>query len=174
MCVRSEKMGRELRDLYDKNSQKTGLTYYKGDKIPEGFYPMVVMITIQNSKGEFLMQKRVPSKGGDWGVTGGHPKAGETPEQGMFTEVREELGIDISNETMEVYDSGCDGVDCYKMYYIKLDLDVNDFVIQEEELTEVRWFSLEELEKMVETKELNPNQIACFVKCMKYLESKNK
>ena len=90
-------MEREKRDLYDKDSKLTGLTYFKGDSIPEGVYPMVVMICIQNSEGKFLMQKRVPEKGGDWGVTGGHPKSGETPEQGMITEVQEELGIDISD-----------------------------------------------------------------------------
>ena len=61
--------------------------------MPDGFYPMVVMIAIQNKKGEFLMQKRVPRKGGDWGVTGGHPKAGQTCEEGIITEVQEELGI---------------------------------------------------------------------------------
>ena len=54
----------ELRDLYDINSNKTDKTYYKGESIPEGLYPMVVMIVIRNSKGEFLMQKRVKSKGG--------------------------------------------------------------------------------------------------------------
>ena len=37
------------------------------------------------------MQKRVASKGGDWGVTGGHPKAGEEPITGIITEVKEEL-----------------------------------------------------------------------------------
>lgn len=56
----------ELRDLYDENSNLTGLTYNKGDKIPEGYYPMVVMIAIQNSDGKFLMQKRLENKGGDW------------------------------------------------------------------------------------------------------------
>ena len=56
----------ELRDLYDANSNKTDKTYYKGDSIPEGYYPMVVMAVIRNSKGEFLMQKRVEAKGGDW------------------------------------------------------------------------------------------------------------
>lgn len=66
----------ELRDLYDKNSNKTNKTYKKGDVIPKGYYPMVVMVVIRNSKGEFLMQKRVETKGGDWGVTGGHPKSG--------------------------------------------------------------------------------------------------
>ena len=91
-------MKKEKRDLYDKNLKLTGKTYYKGDKVPEGYYPMVVMIAIENSKGEFLMQKRVPRKGGDYGVTGGHPKSGETPYEGIITEVKEELGIG-DNET---------------------------------------------------------------------------
>ena len=88
----------ELRDLYDMNGNKTGMTYYKGDSIPDGYYPMVVMTVIRNSKGEFLMQKRVESKGGDWGVTGGHPKAGETPIEGIITEVKEELGLSFSKD----------------------------------------------------------------------------
>ena len=113
----------ELRDLYDKNLNKTDLTYYKGEKIPDNYYPMVVMIAIENSEGKFLMQKRVESKGGDWGVTGGHPKSGETPKEGIITEVKEELGIDISNEYIEEFNSGCDGKDCYIMYYLKKDID---------------------------------------------------
>lgn len=160
----------ELRDLYDINSNKTDKTYRKGEPIPEGYYPMVVMVVIRNSKGEFLMQKRVESKGGDWGVTGGHPKADETPIEGIITEVKEELGLDFSNEKFIEYNSGCDGIDCYKMYFVTKDIDLNDITIQEEELTEVRWFSMDELYKMVETKELNENQIACFKKVCDYIK----
>lgn len=163
-------MEREKRGLYDKFGNLTGKTYYKGDAVPEGFYPMVVMIALQNSDGKFLMQKRVEGKGGDWGVTGGHPKSGETCEQGIITEVQEELGIDISKDHFIEFKSGCDGKDCYKMYYLKKDFDLSDVAIQEEELTEVRWFSIEELENMVETKELNQNQIDFFLKAMDYLE----
>ena len=161
----------ELRDLYDVNSNKTGKTYHKGDTIPKGYYPMVVMVVIRNSNGEFLMQKRVESKGGDWGVTGGHPKSGETPMEGIITEVKEELGLDFSNENFILYDSGCDGKDCYKMYFVIKDIDINDITIQEEELREVKWFSMDELKHMVETHELNDDQIECFVKVCKYLEN---
>ena len=159
----------ELRDLYDINSNLTGKTYHKGETIPEGYYPMVVMVVIRNSKGEFLMQKRVESKGGDWGVTGGHPKSGETPIEGIITEVKEELGLDFSNENFIEYDSGCDGKDCYKMYFVNKDIDLKDINIQEEELSEVKWFSIEELKHMVETKELNEDQIECFIKVCEYL-----
>ena len=162
----------ELRDFYNEKLEKTNKTYYKGDKIPKGYYPMVVMIAIENSKGEFLMQKRVPSKGGDWGVTGGHPKAGETPIEGIITEVKEELGLDFSNEEFIQYDSGCDGKDCYKMYFVNKDIDIKDISIQEEELSEVRWFSMEELKEMVNTGELNEDQIACFNKVCNYLSNR--
>lgn len=162
----------ELRDLYDIDSIKTDKTYHKGESIPEGFYPMVVMVVIRNSKGEFLMQKRVESKGGDWGVTGGHPKSGETPIEGIITEVKEELGLDFSDEKFIEYDFGCDGKDCYKMYYVTKDIDISDIKIQEDELSEVRWFSMDELSKMVESKELNEDQIACFIKVCNFIKSK--
>ena len=163
----------ELRDLYDKNSVRTDKTYYKGDVIPEGYYPMVVMVVIRNSEGKFLMQKRVESKGGDWGVTGGHPKSGETPLEGIVTEVKEELGLDFSKEKFIEYESGCDGKDCFKMYFVNKDVDLSDIIIQKEELSEVRWFSMDELKNMVDTGELNEDQIACFNKVCNYLE-KNK
>ncbi len=159
----------ELRDLYDENGNKTDKTYHKGEVIPDGYYPMVVFIVIRNSKGEFLMQKRVASKGGDWGVTGGHPKSGETPLEGIITEVKEELGLDFSKEKIIECESGCDGKDCYVMYFINKDIDIKDITIQEEEMTEVRWFSKEELEHMVETKELNEDQIECFNKICEFL-----
>ena len=162
----------ELRDLCDKNSNKTDKTYHKGDSIPNGYYPMVVMVVIRNSKGEFLMQKRVESKGGDWGVTGGHPKSGETPIEGIITEVKEELGLDFSREKFIEYDSGCDGKDCYKMYFVNKDIDINDITIQKDELSEVKWFSMDELKHMADIGDLNEDQIACFNKVCNYLNCK--
>ncbi len=172
MILLGEEIMREKRDLYNKNGELTGLTYFKGDEVPKGYYPMVVMICLQNKKGEFLMQKRVPRKGGDWGVTGGHPKSGETPEQGIVTEVKEELGFDITGMPLEIFSEGCDGKDCFKMYYLNIDLDIKKLKIQKEELTEVRWFSMQQLTEMTNKKILNPDQIDCFVKCTNYLKNK--
>lgn len=165
-------MQREKRDLYDLNGNPTSKTYFKGDKIPQGYFPMVVMIAIENSQNKFLMQKRSVNKGGDWGVTGGHPKAGQSCIEGIITEVQEELGVDISNRNIEEFCSGCDGKDCYKMYYTQIDIELKDIKIQKEELSEVRWFSLEELQKMVENKTLNQDQIDFFIKCKNYLKTK--
>ena len=68
----------EKRDLYDKNRNSLGIVINKDDDIPDGCYIMVVMIIMQNSNGEFLLQKRSELKGGKWAFTGGHPKSGES------------------------------------------------------------------------------------------------
>ena len=56
------------------------------------------------------------------------------------------------------------------MYLANKDIDLNDITIQKEELTEVRWFSMEELDNMVSTGELNPDQTSCFKKACKFIE----
>ena len=69
----------ELRDLYDINSNKTDKTYRKGEPIPNGYDPMVVMVVIRNSKGEFF--------------TFQSPHAGQQA---------------CKREIFAVYDTGCD------------------------------------------------------------------
>ncbi len=55
------------------------------------------------------------------------------------------------------------------MYYTKMDLDINELDIQLEKLSEVKWFSMETLRKMVETGELNTDQVEFFNKCALFL-----
>ena len=56
----------ELRDLYNENKELTGKTIYKGQDVPKGRYYITVVVFIQNSKNEFLIQKRVKKKDGKW------------------------------------------------------------------------------------------------------------
>lgn len=56
----------ELRDLYDENKELTGETIYKGQDVPKGRYYITVVVFIQNSKNEFLIQKRVKKKDVKW------------------------------------------------------------------------------------------------------------
>lgn len=56
----------ELRDLYDENKELTGETIYKGQDVPKERYYITVVVFIQNSKNEFLIQKRVKKKDGKW------------------------------------------------------------------------------------------------------------
>lgn len=164
-------MERELRDLYDFNGKVTDKTYYKGDAIPEGFYPMVVAMVIENSKGDILLQIRSQRKGGYLAVTGGHPKSGETPEQGLMSEVFEEIGVDISKDELIKFDEGCDGKDCFKFYHIKKEVDISKCKLQEEEVANIVWVPAAKLREMFDNGELQENQYYFFKRFYGYLEN---
>jgi hypothetical protein len=55
-------VNKEKRDLYNSNKQLTGEFVYKGEKIPKDRYYLTVVIWIQNSKDEFLLQLTSPQK----------------------------------------------------------------------------------------------------------------
>lgn len=111
----------EKRDLYDINRNLTGETIYKGDSIPNGKFILVVLSFIQNSKGEFLIQKRSVQKGGKYASTGGHAKTGETSIQAMMTEINEEVGLNVNEDELDLFYSGRDDIDkvFFDLYYIK-------------------------------------------------------
>ncbi len=141
----------EKRDLYDINRRLTGKTIYKGEEIPKGSYITVVLVYIQNSEGKFLFQKRSKRKNGLWATTGGHPKSGEDSLQGIITETKEEIGIDLDPNKVVKYYSGREdneGV-FWDDYYVKMDIpDIEKLELQESEVEQVKWFTAEEAEQL--------------------------
>jgi len=59
----------------------------------------IAAIILENDKGEFLLYLRDNKRGipfpGYWDLIGGHVEEGETPEQALVREVKEELDIDL-------------------------------------------------------------------------------
>ncbi len=61
----------------------------------------IAAIILENDKGEFLLALRddkswIPFPN-HWDLIGGHVEDGETPEEALVREVKEELGIDIKD-----------------------------------------------------------------------------
>lgn len=137
----------EIRDDYDDEGNVIG-TYCKGTK-PTG-NALIVIILIQNSKNEILLQKRSVEKGGLWALTGGHPKTKETSMEGIIAEVSEELGIDISNDNVEFIMRKQSPKRICDLYYLVKDIDIKDCVLQAEEVEEVKWFTKSEVEKLMQ------------------------
>ena len=106
---------------------------------------------IQNSKGEFLIQKRSKKKGGKYAATGGHVKTGETSVEGMMAEIQEEIGLTVKPEELELIFSGRedDQQVFFDMYYMKKDFEISDLVLQEEEVETVSWKTIEEIEELI-------------------------
>lgn len=158
----------EYRDLYDENRNLTGEKILKNEPIPEGRYYLMVVVFIQNNNNEFLIQKRVIEKGGQWATTGGHPKSGQTSIEGIAEEIKEELGINISG--FELFkqaggkDTFCD------LYYVKNDISINNIKLQEDEVDEVKWASIQEIKDLFSIGKFNKGHYMMFNDCLKYLE----
>lgn len=164
---------KEKRQIFDSNCKPTGKYYFAGEPLPEDCYAMVVMIAIENSHGEFLMQKRSPLKSSPltWAVTGGHPCYNESNLQGIIREVKEEIGLDIENENIISFFLGIDGKPCREMYYCKKDVDIDKLVLQPEEVEAVAWLSKDKILDMIKSNSLPQNQISFFNKLFMWKEN---
>jgi isopentenyldiphosphate isomerase len=147
----------EFFDLYDVNRNKTGKVLERGNKVPEGYYRLVVHVCIFNSEGKMLIQKRQPFKSGwsgMWDVTaGGSAMAGDTSQQAASRELKEEVGIDYSLEgvrpAMTIYfDGGFNDI-----YTINMDVDIDSLNLQKTEVEKVDWATEEEILEMLKKKE---------------------
>ena len=162
----------EYRDLYDKDRNLTGKIIAKGEEIPNGYYIRVVVCFMENSEGKFLMQKRSELKDGKWGTTGGHPKSGEDSLTGMHTEILEELGLDINKEELKLVTTEQDNKIICDIYHLKKDIDLNDIIMQESEVADVKYLTLEEIEDLYEKGEFKKSHYYMFHDFQKNLNQK--
>ena len=158
----------EYRDLYDKNRKLTGEKIKKGDKVPKGKYYVTVVVWIENSKQEFLLQ--INKKYNKWAPTGGHPKSGETSLDGIITEIKEELGINLKKNELTLFKTVQTEDDFVDLYYLKKDIDLKILNIQEEEVGDVKWFSKEEIEKLIDDNIFLESHIETFNYCLEFIK----
>ena len=164
----------EKRDLYDENRNLTGETILKGESIPEGRYILVVVVFIQNSEGKFLIQKRSKRKNGKYASTGGHPKSGESSIEGIITEVKEEIGLDINPDNLQLYFSGKSEEErvFWDDYYIKMDIpNIKTLKLQEDEVTSIEWLSEEGISKLMQQDKFFKNDYEEFEKLLEWLKN---
>ena len=91
----------EYWDIYDENKQPTGRTMKRNDWcLKDGEYHLTVPGVVARPDGTFLITKRVMTKAwapGWWEVSGGGVQAGESSEEAVRREVKEETGLDVRN-----------------------------------------------------------------------------
>lgn len=144
----------EMIDLYNKKRKKLGKTMERTEEPKEGEYKLSVHVWFLNSKGELLVQKRnenLKRNPGKWAFTGGAVDSGETSEEGAIREIQEELGIKIDEDKMELLLSFKRERGFVDIWLVKDDVDIKNIAIQEDEVTEVKWVSIKELEELIDT-----------------------
>jgi isopentenyl-diphosphate delta-isomerase type 1 len=121
----------------------------------------VVHVLVFNDKNELLLQKRSQNKKiqpGKWDTSiGGHIESGESREEALAREAKEELGITgVEFEYLYSYtmksDIEYEFVTTYKCIWNDEDID-----FQQEEIDKVKFFSTEEIEQLLGTGYFTPN-----------------
>ena len=125
----------ELIDIYDADRNRIGKTIPReGAFLKEGEFMLYVLAIVENAQGKYLITQRSLDKhwaAGWWEVTGGGVLAGETPDQAVVREVREEVGLDVSAQPLEIIYSYCnvdlERGDNYFVDIYRFTLDGGDF-----------------------------------------------
>lgn len=143
----------ELLDEVDENNHFTG-RFYPRDYIHANLlYHRIANIWIQNQNGNLLMQKRSHHKKTDpdkWSITGGHVVHNEEVVISLIREVKEEIGISITEPPSLMFIDKNLGTEEKKKanfdyyFYIKMDIDLKKCNLQKEEVEEVAYISLED------------------------------
>lgn len=147
----------ELLDIYDNSGNLVGKTVVRGDKtvsLSGDEHIALSVIFIENDRGEFLIQRTSKEKGNEFSSTGGHVLSGETPLDAIKREVKEELGVDISKDKIKDY-----GFLLYDMliryiYYLKKNIDIDKVILQSEEVQYVKYMSVSDIRKLIETNQM--------------------
>ena len=161
----------ELLDIYDNYGNKTGKivdretpdSYFSNDEhIP------VSVIYIENNNKEFLVQKLPKYQGDMYSVPGGHVIHGEEPIDAVKREVKEELGLDISNDNIIdlgflIYDFPIRFI-----FYLKKDIDLKDIKLQKEEINYVSYMNVEEIKEAINKGLINKAHEKVFEKVLEY------
>ena len=145
----------EMWDVYDAQRQHKGYCVEKGTSMGSGEYHLVVHVCVFDRSGRMLIQKRKldkPNWPGVWDFSsGGAAIAGEDSSTAAARELREELAVEASPETLRPvvtvhFDEGFDDY-----YIIELNEETAGRIqFQKAEIDSVRWVTCRELLQLID------------------------
>lgn len=141
----------ELWDVLDEHGNKNGSHIYRGEKLGNNQYHLVVEIWPINDNKELFIQKRTRSKQthpGMWAVTGGSAIAGEDAKTAAIREFSEEVGITLKRDDLNFAFTMKRRSAIIYVYTTKKSFDIKDVVMQEEEVSDVKWANKHEIQEM--------------------------
>ncbi len=151
----------ELIDIVDENNKLTGQIEDRWVAYDKGLWRRTVSCWIMNEKGEILLQKRAATKRRKpnvWAKTGGQVDSGESVEEAIFREVKEEVGIEIPKEqikTMDIRKSDDKNKRFSYNFIFIVNYKIEDYVLQKEEVSEVKYFTIEDIEIAKKNNDIN-------------------
>ena len=133
----------EIWDVYDIHKNKKNKFHKRGVPLDKNDYHIVIHSWVVNSNDEVILTKRHSSKKicpNMWECTEGSIVAGESSVEGAVRELKEEIGLSFEIADAKffasfVLDFSNTIIDSY---FFKRDVDINDLVLQENEVSEAK------------------------------------
>ncbi len=140
----------EMWDVLDENRNPVGRLHRRGDFLKKGDYHLVVLVLLENRKGEFLITKRAPNKGygNMWETTGGSAVAGDSSLRAAMREVKEETGFDVKAEDGRLVHSWQGSEVFVDIWHFVCDLDIEKAVLQEGETCGIMYATEDKIEEL--------------------------
>lgn len=147
----------ELIQIVDENGDFTGQVMDKDEAHNKNLLHNEVALLIINDKKQVLLQKRSANKRfnpNKWALCAGHVDAYESLDDAIIRETNEEIGLDIPKDDLhsfgekEVTIESSNSHIIY-FYYTKCNKQESEFTIRKEELSEVKWFDIDEVIDMI-------------------------
>ena len=148
----------EYIDIFDENNNPIGEVKEKTQGHEDGNFHRTAHIWIMNDKKELLIQKRSATKKSHpncWDISGaGHIRAGESVIDGAIRELKEELGVEVEEKDLEYIATikstkNPKNMEFGYVYLLKCNNQVEEYIFEDNEVSEVKYVYFEELEKMV-------------------------
>ena len=146
-------------DIFDENNNFTGEIKEKMQAHEDGNFHRTAHIWIINDKRELLLQKRSATKKSHpncWDISGaGHIRTGETVIEGAIRELKEELGIAVEEKDLQYIvtiksTKNLKNMEFQYVYLLNCDKEIEEYIFEDNEVSEVKYVHFQELEKMVE------------------------
>ena len=149
----------ELLDVVDGQGKPLQISKPRSQIHRDGDWHRTVHVWIKNSCHEVLLQKRSLEKDSFpnmWDIScAGHIAAGQTSVATAIREVREELGIIIHEKDLDYlfmiksqsiqHEGTFVDNEINDVYLVEKDLSLSEIHIQQEEISEVKWISIDHL-----------------------------
>ena len=157
----------ELLDIVDEKNNITGKIVDREIVHKDGLWHREVGVIIINEKGELLLEKRSATKKqspNKWAICAGHIESGDIPENAIVREIKEEIGIDVKFEDLQFLDvfkrnkkfeNGQENNTFIYIYVYKTKNKIEDYTIQIEELSEVKYFPKDKIENALKENNLD-------------------
>lgn len=150
----------EVWDIMDENRKPTGRTHRRGDKMQKGDYHLIVGTWIQNSKGEFLIQKRSENKGfpNMWECQGGSATAGDSSLSAAIREAKEECGIELLPENAQLVTTYKGDTFFKDTWLFTQEFDIKKARVQEGETCDLMVADKAKIRELVANNKFTPNE----------------